>query len=312
MLIEDLERVAKGLAPKEATTRTLNPTKAWDRGAEICNRCTSIAHTANRYCGVCGDLMPSDHQLPVPNPQISGQVYAMQGIPASRNRRKSLKWIIAISVLLVLVAGTVAVAYAAFGPGADLPGRSGSQPSGTEGNASAPEVGEGKSSPSISPKPSEKSPPVPPSAASSASPDAPFAFPKAKSTASNADNTEAGAEEAAGDYYRKAGLKDWDYTYEHLDSEIKRLFAKEEWSQKNQWFADNNSVIYHILSVEMNGTSEEPVAEVAVRLTGEDGSSFTRNTYFVYEDGDWKHRFSEEETKLFMPGVPFEEFVEAL
>jgi hypothetical protein len=33
--------------------------------------------------------------------------------------------------------------------------------------------------------------------------------------------------------------------------------------------------------------------------------------YFVYEDGQWKHRFSEEENELFMPGVPFEEFVEA-
>jgi hypothetical protein len=63
--------------------------------------------------------------------------------------------------------------------------------------------------------------------------------------------------------------------------------------------------------VESDGTAREPLAEVAVRLTGEDGSSSTRNTYFLFEDGGWKHRFSEEETELFMPGVPFEEFVEA-
>jgi hypothetical protein len=29
-------------------------------------------------------------------------------------------------------------------------------------------------------------------------------------------------------------------------------------------------------------------------------------TYFVYEGGSWKHRLSEEEIKLFTPGVPFE------
>ncbi len=141
----------------------------------------------------------------------------------------------------------------------------------------------------------------------SVSPDTPS---KAKSTTPGADDTEAEAEETAGDYYRAAGLRDWEYTYEHLDSATRRLFTKEEWSQKNQWFADNNSVIYHILSVELDETAREPVAEVSVRLTGEDGSTSIRNTYFVFEDGSWKHRFAQEETDLFKPGVPFEEWVD--
>lgn len=89
------------------------------------------------------------------------------------------------------------------------------------------------------------------------------------------------------------------------------MHSKEEWSQKNQWFADNNSVIYHILSVELDETAREPVAEVSVRLTGEDGSTSIRNTYFVFEDGSWKHRFAQEENDLFEPGVPFEEWVES-
>jgi hypothetical protein len=86
---------------------------------------------------------------------------------------------------------------------------------------------------------------------------------------------------------------------------------KEEWSQKNQWLADNSPTIYRIDSVDLEDASQESVAEVAVRLTGEDGSTSIRNTYFVLEDGSWKHRFSQEEKYLFMPGVPFEEFVEA-
>ena len=50
---------------------------------------------------------------------------------------------------------------------------------------------------------------------------------------------------------------------------------------------------------------------MAVRLTYEDGSTSGRNTYFVYEDGGWKHRFGQEENKLYMPNTSYEEFVRA-
>ncbi len=48
-----------------------------------------------------------------------------------------------------------------------------------------------------------------------------------------------------------------------------------------------------------------------MRLTGEDGASSIRNTQFVLESGVWKHRFTQEEEDLFMPGVPFEEWVKS-
>jgi hypothetical protein len=122
---------------------------------------------------------------------------------------------------------------------------------------------------------------------------------------------EAQAEEAAGDYYRAAGRGDWAYTYEHLDSETQSRFTREEWFKKNQWFADNGEVIYHIESVERLGTSSGIVVGVTVRLTYEDGSSSTRDTYFVYEEREWKHAFGQEEYDLFMPDLSYEEFVEA-
>jgi hypothetical protein len=43
----------------------------------------------------------------------------------------------------------------------------------------------------------------------------------------------------------------------------------------------------------------------------EDGSTSIRHTYFVLEDGEWKHRFAQEEKDLFKPGVPYEEWAEA-
>ncbi len=121
---------------------------------------------------------------------------------------------------------------------------------------------------------------------------------------------DAEAEEAAGDYYRAAGLEDWAYTYENLDSETQALFTEEEWFQKNQWFADNGEVVYHIEGVERLASTNETTVEVTLRLTYEDGTSSTRDTYFVYEGGEWKHRFGQEELDLFMPDASYEEFVE--
>jgi hypothetical protein len=51
--------------------------------------------------------------------------------------------------------------------------------------------------------------------------------------------------------------------------------------------------------------------EVSLRLTYEDGASSTRVTYFVFEDGEWKHAFGQEERDLFMPEASYEEFVAA-
>ena len=124
------------------------------------------------------------------------------------------------------------------------------------------------------------------------------------------EEIEAEVEEAAGDYYRAAGVEDWSYTYENLDEETRSGFTEEEWSQKNQWLADNGEVIYRVDSAYPVGTSTEYLA-VSLTLTYEDGTSSTRETYFIYEEGEWKHRFGQEENDLFMPDATFEEFVEA-
>lgn len=130
------------------------------------------------------------------------------------------------------------------------------------------------------------------------------------------DNEEpVGSEEelrqAVDDYYLAAGADEWEYTYEYLDSETKSMFTEEEWYQKNQYFTDLDDTTYHVLSVELAESSEEPIAEVQLRLTGEDGSSSVRTTYFVWENGAWRHRFGQEEIDLFRPDLSYEEFVEA-
>ena len=100
-------------------------------------------------------------------------------------------------------------------------------------------------------------------------------------------------------------MGDWGYTYKNLDSETQALFTEEE------WLADNGPVVYYIDSVERLGTSSGVVVEVSLRLTYEDGASSTRVTYFVFEDGEWKHAIGQEERDLFMPQASYEEFVAA-
>jgi hypothetical protein len=117
---------------------------------------------------------------------------------------------------------------------------------------------------------------------------------------------------AAEAYYQAVSSGDWAFTYNNLDSQTRSLYTEDEWFAKNQWFADNGSVTFDILSVDLDSSSPEPIADVSVGLTYADGTSSTRLTYFVYENGSWKHRFGEEENDLYMPDASYEEFVAAL
>jgi hypothetical protein len=117
--------------------------------------------------------------------------------------------------------------------------------------------------------------------------------------------------EAAEDYYQAVDQEDWAYTYDKLDSQTRRMFTEEEWYAKNQWYADNEGLELSTIKVVVNGPTSEPVVSVTIYRTFTDGTSITRDTLFASEGGLWKHRFSQEEIGIFMPGVPYERFVAA-
>jgi hypothetical protein len=117
--------------------------------------------------------------------------------------------------------------------------------------------------------------------------------------------------EAAEDYYGAVDQENWAYTYENLDSHTRSMFTEEEWYLKNQWFAESEGLELESIDVVVNGSPSDPVVGVMIYRTFKDGTSITRDTYFVPEGGTWKHRFTQEEIEIFMPGVPFEEFVAA-
>jgi hypothetical protein len=103
---------------------------------------------------------------------------------------------------------------------------------------------------------------------------------------------------AAEAYYAAVEVRDWGYTYDHLDSETQSVYTKSEWFAKNEWLANTGFVTYTIESVEMDASAPDTLADVVVVLTTTDSSTSIRNTYFVYEDGLWKHRFGSEEYNL--------------
>lgn len=133
------------------------------------------------------------------------------------------------------------------------------------------------------------------------------------SASASAAQVPAGSEteiiEAAEDYYQAVDQENWDYTYDNLDSQTRALFTEEEWYRKNQWYADNEGLELATINVVVNGPSSDPVVSVSVYRTFKDGTSITRDTFFVSEGGAWKHSFTEEEIDIFMPGVPYEQFV---
>jgi len=106
------------------------------------------------------------------------------------------------------------------------------------------------------------------------------------------------ARAAAEAYYQAVAARDWGYTYDHLDSQTRDAYTKQEWFAKNDYLADTGPVTYTIQSVVMDSSAPETVADVTVVLTATDGSTNVRNTHFVYEDGAWKHRFGPEEYDL--------------
>lgn len=260
-----------------------------------CEQCGSLTEAGDRFCGVCGAGITPDTPDATTR-EIPIQVQPPQGatedqVTPTRNNRALL---IAggVGVVLLLLVGGGALAFVGLGSATGLLGGTPPDPvspyNTRETTTSLPQPTREQTGSSIE-----------------------SSEPHIASPGSTGPNTEeVNLDEAVGDYYRAAGMEDWAYTYDHLDSQTRSMFTEEAWSRKNQWFWDRNPTVYHILSIESDGDFEGSVAEVEIRITGEDGSTWTRTTYFVKEDGEWLHRFSQEENDLFMPDATFEEFVE--
>src|SRR5215207_7363565 len=95
---------------------------------------------------------------------------------------------------------------------------------------------------------------------------------------------------AAESYYAMVQEGDWDYTYNHLDEATRSTYTYEQWVAANDALASPN-ITYTVGDI----TEESPgVFGVDVTLSTGD----VRHTYFVYENNQWLHNFSDEEYAL--------------
>jgi hypothetical protein len=117
---------------------------------------------------------------------------------------------------------------------------------------------------------------------------------------------------AVDEYYAAVKRWDWSYTYDHLDARSQEMFSRAEWYRKNQHLAENAGLRLDSREIELLSISDSgDYAEVNVYRTYESGHTIDRNTVFVYEVGEWKHRLVGEELVFFMPDASFEEFRES-
>ena len=265
--------------------------------------------TQRRYCDVCGSQLraeanfcPSCGSAQRPGLQVSPDPSAppppttnqSKGFIGRRKRYRGWLWVIGIIVLLLILGGVFSQAEQnrTF---QQTPTPEQAQSENKEPSKSSAT----KESPSSTPKETQGSTKADDDQAPSSS----------ASEAAAPTSTLSAVRQAVQNYYEAVDREDWDYTYDNLDSQTRQKFTKEEWNQKNQWFADNSPQKLASIYIDAKISSSGTLADVTVNRTFQDGSSSVRDTSFVYEDGSWKHRFSQEELGLFIPGVSFEEFV---
>ena len=119
----------------------------------------------------------------------------------------------------------------------------------------------------------------------------------------SSETSEASLRRAVEDYYEAVERKDWGYTYDNLDSETKQSFTRSEWIRKNQGF-DNVDPLVRSTPRMIGEVSTSSPVEMTLAQTFGSGATGTRTTYFVWEDGSWRHRFSQEEYDLFLADSP--------
>jgi hypothetical protein len=96
---------------------------------------------------------------------------------------------------------------------------------------------------------------------------------------------------AAGSYYAMVQEGDWDYTYNHLDAETRSTYTYD------QWVAANDALASPDITYTVGDITEESPGLFGVDVTLSTGD--VRHTYFVNENSQWLHRFSDDEYALF-------------
>lgn len=112
------------------------------------------------------------------------------------------------------------------------------------------------------------------------------------------------------DYYDAVDRQDWNYAYDNLDSQTKQKYTRDEYVRKNQYLAGVDPLAQSSPDITSAISTSSPV-EVTLDQAFRSGATKSRVTYFVYEGGEWLHRFSSQDDAVFLPNDSYNEFVAA-
>jgi hypothetical protein len=298
-LIEDLERVKRGELPAFLAAGRQQAlggeTVLEDEGVAVADGGATVLDVEDTPVGPPGGPRPGgrpeqEAETP-PGNRRTGPAREMDRsphtsqAPPSRNKTTLLLASV-IGVLLLLLVGGGAMALG-FGLGTDWRGGSKNDPA----NENPP------SQPSDDPSNATSGTTSPP--------------PGATVVPAEDSKLEDELRAAVTDYYKAVDRQDWGYTYDELDSQTQQRYTRDEYIQKNQYLARVDPLVQSSPRIVSSDISPSTVVEVTLTQTFSSGATRSRQTFFVYEDGSWKHRFSPEDDAIFLPGTSYEEFVRA-
>ena len=194
-----------------------------------CQQCGNRLQPGDKFCGECGAAALS------PPPQAEQVIPRQEAASHAPSRSRRLPWVLAVSVLAVLVVGTGALAAVAFQDRLGFLGEpnteSADEPDGcSRGNVEEP------------------------------------ATPSSEET-SYEDQEDAILEEFVRDYDEAVRREDWEGTYYMLDESSQAEFTEEEWAEAQQSLLDSNGLPAPLEGVTVD--QNEEVSDVPARATWE-------------------------------------------
>lgn len=228
-----------------------------------CHQCGNPLQEEDRFCGTCGATILS------PPPQAEQVIPQQEAASHAPSRRRRLPWVLAVSILAVLVVGTGALAAVAFQDRLGFLGEPNTEPADESNNP------QGNSEEAASPP--EPTEPTSPETTQTPSTE--------KTTASTEEEL---YKEFGREYDEAVRQKDWSATYSMLYETSQDEFTEGEWAEKQQALMDAEGppASLDFVTVDQNKEASDSPATVILHYRDGTVETLTVTIPMAVQSGD--------------------------